>query len=103
MRGGMRGGNSDFNVPIRAFYPQNTFAQDPSREMTTSIMKGGIGFGPGFKGGKKNHSRKYLKKRITGGSGFLNNFGSLTGSHAAANQITGIQQSSHNFGQTYKV
>jgi len=89
----MRGGNSDFNVPIRAFYPQNTFAQDPSREMTTSMMKGG----------KKNHSRKYLKKRITGGSGFLNNFGSLTGSHAAANQITGIQQSNHNFGQTYKV
>ena len=101
----MRGG-SDFNVPIRAFYPQNTFAQDPSRQMSNSVMKGG----------KKNHSRKYLyrrrfntapfngvKKRIAGGSGFLHNFGSLSGSHIAANQITGIQQSNDNFVQSYNV
>jgi hypothetical protein len=91
----MRGG-SDFNVPIRAFYPQNTFVQDPSREMTTSMMKGGFS--------KKNHSRKYLKKRITGGDSFLNNFGSLSGSQGAGNQITGgTQLSNHNLGQSYKV
>ena len=100
----MRGGNSDFNVPIRVFYPQNTFAQDPSREMTTSLIKGGSG--SLFKGGsgikRKNHSRKYLKKRITGGDGFLNNFGSLTGSQAAGNQMTGATQLS-NQGQSYKV
>ncbi len=96
MRGGMRGGGSDFNVPIRAFYPQNTFAQDPSREMTTSLMKGGSGIK------RKNHSRKYLKKRIAGGSGFFNNFGSLTGSQTAANQITGTTPLSI-LGQSYKV
>ena len=62
----MRGGT--FNVPIRSFYPQNTFEHDPSRQ------NGG------------NHSRKYLKK---GGSGFFSNFGTLTGQQNMANQITG--------------
>lgn len=52
----LRGG-SDFNVPIRAFYPQNSFEHDPSREMQTSLLKGG-----------KKHSRKYLKPRRIGGS-----------------------------------
>ena len=53
----LRGG-SDFNVPIRAFYPQNSFEHDPSREMQTSLMKGG-----------KKHSRKYLNShRKSGGS-----------------------------------
>ena len=52
----LRGG-SDFNVPIRAFYPQNLFEHDPSREMQTSLLKGG-----------KKHSRKYLKPRRIGGS-----------------------------------
>ena len=51
-------GGSDFNVPIRAFYPQNSFEHDPSREMQTSLMKGG-----------KKHSRKYLHShRKSGGS-----------------------------------
>jgi len=62
----MRGGT--FNVPIRSFYPQNTFEHDPSRQ------NGG------------NHSRKYLKK---GGSGFFSNFGTLTGQQNMANQMTG--------------
>jgi hypothetical protein len=53
----MRGG-SYFNVPIRAFYPQNSFEHDPSRDMQTSLIKGG-----------KKHSRKYLKpSRKSGGS-----------------------------------
>ena len=75
----MRGGT--FNVPIRSFYPQNTFEHDPSRQT----------------GG--NHSRKYLKK---GGSGFFSNFGTLTGQQNMANQITGSHPSSQNF-NSYKV
>lgn len=85
----MRGG-SDFMVPIRAFYPQNNFEHDPSREMANSVIKGG---------GKKNHSRKYLK----GGNSFLYNFGSLTGASSAANQITGTNTLGLNLGQSYKV
>jgi len=77
----MRGG-SDFNVPIRVFYPQNNFEHDPSRQMSTSVMKGGLTKG----GRKKNHSRKYLK-----GGSFLNNFGSINGASSSANQITGTQ------------
>ena len=85
----MKGGNSDFNVPIHVFYPQNTFENDMSRQMTTSVMKGG----------SKNHSRKYLK----GGNGFFGNFGSLSGSSSAANQIAGSNSLNLNLGQSYKV
>jgi hypothetical protein len=72
----MRGGT--FNVPIRSFYPQNTFEHDPSRVV----------------GGKrKNHSRKYLKsskKMLSGGNnGFFSTFGTSSGSQTMANQITG--------------
>ena len=77
----MRGGT--FNVPIRSFYPQNTFEHDPSRQ----------------NGGGKNHSRKYLKR---GGSGFFSNFGTLTGQQNMANQITGSYPSSQNY-NSYKV
>jgi hypothetical protein len=87
----MRGG-SDFSVPIRVFYPQNSFEHDPSRQMTTSVLKGGS---------KRNHSRRYLK----GGSGFFPDFGVTTGAQSVSNQITGSYPS--NFGQslgpTYKV
>ena len=54
----MRGG-SDFNVPIRAFYPQNSFEHDPSGDMQTSLMKGG------------KHSRKYLKPRRKSGGSYM--------------------------------
>ena len=84
----MRGG-SDFNVPIRAFYPQNTFAQDPSRQMSNSVMKGGSKK-------RKNHSRKYLK----GGDGFFSNIGSLGIASRMVNQIAGT---SPNMVMNYKV
>jgi hypothetical protein len=87
----MRGG-SDFSVPIRVFYPQNSFEHDPSRQMTTSVLKGGS---------KRNHSRRYLK----GGNGFFPDFGVTTTAQSVSNQITGSYPS--NFGQslgpTYKV
>ena len=90
-RSQMRGG-SDFSVPIRAFYPQNSFEHDPSRQMTTSVLKGGS---------KRNHSRRYLK----GGNGFFSDFGVTTSAQSVSNQITGSYPS--NFGQslgpTYKV
>jgi hypothetical protein len=90
----LRGG-SDFQLPIRAFYPQNTFAYDPSREMTTSVLKGGS---------RKNHSRRYLKP-ISGGNGFFMNYGTTAGSPSASNQIMGVNQgsSSTSLGATYKV
>jgi hypothetical protein len=88
-RNQMRGG-SDFDVPIRLFYQQNNFEHDPSREMSNSVMKGGSKFKGGLtKGGKKNHSRKYLK-----GGSFLNNFGSITNPTNAPTQIAGAQISS---------
>jgi len=90
----LRGG-SDFQVPIRAFYPQNTFAYDPSREMTTSVLKGGS---------RKNHSRRYLKP-ISGGNGFFINYGTTAGSPSASNQIMGVNNgsSSTSLGATHKV
>ena len=75
----LNGGSSDFNVPIRSFYPQNTLAVDTQRMMVQT-------------GGKqKNLSRKWLKRPIhlKGGSGFFGNFGTLTGSSVNANLITG--------------
>ena len=53
-------GGSDFNVPIRAFYTQNSFEHDPSRDMQTSLIKGG-----------KKHSRKYLKPRRKSGGSYM--------------------------------
>ena len=90
----LRGG-SDFNVPIRAFYPQNTFEHDPSRQMATSILKGGS---------RRNHSRRYLKP-VSGGSGFFNNFGTYSGATSATNQIMGSNSisSGASLGPTYKV
>jgi len=107
-------------VSARYYYPQNMLAQDPQRDMTTSQIKGGCGCEmkaeqPMVKGGaysrtgRKNHSRKYLKKggmnnvkhvrRVPegtlvpskGGAGFFNNFGTTTGSSAVAGQVTGAQ------------
>ena len=75
-------------VSARYYYPQNMLAQDPQRDMTTSVIKGGCGCGMkgGMKGGsRKNHSRKYLR----GGAGFFNNFGTTTGASMAANDMTG--------------
>ena len=72
----LNGGSSDFNVPIRSFYPQNTLAVDTQRMMVQT-------------GGKnKNKSRKWLKP-TRGGSGFFSNFGTFAGSSVNANLITG--------------
>jgi hypothetical protein len=87
----MRGG-SDFNVPIRVFYPQNSFEDDPSRQMTTSVLKGGSR--------RRNHSRRYLK----GGNGFFPDFGTTSGATSVSNQITGSYFSTgSSLGPTYKV
>jgi len=90
----LRGG-SNFNVPIRAFYPQNTFEHDLSRQMTTSVLKGGS---------RRNHSRRYLKP-VSGGSGFFNNFGTYGGATSATNQIMGSNSisSGASLGPVYKV
>lgn len=82
-----RGGT--FSVPISKFYPQNTFESDPSRMMSVG-------------GSRKNHSRKYLKRKTDGGrrkiigekiiggnSGFFSHFGSMLGSNQTAQLITG--------------
>jgi len=103
-------------LSARYYYPQNMLAQDPQRDMTTSQIKGGCGCGMKTGGGgaygrtgRKNHSRKYLKKGgmnnvkhvrrvpegtlvpLKGGAGFFNNFGTITGANAAAGQVTGAQ------------
>ena len=90
----LRGG-SDFNVPIHSFYPQNTFENDASRQMTTSVLKGGS---------RRNHSRRYLKP-VSGGSGFFNNFGTYGGATSATNQIMGSNSisSGESLGPVYKV
>jgi len=90
----MRGG-TDFTVPIRAFYPQNTFENDASRQMTTSVLKGGS---------RRNHSRRYLKP-VSGGSGFFPDFGTSAGATSATNQIMGSYQlnSGASLGPVYKV
>ena len=83
----MNGGN--FSMPISKFYPQNTFEHDPSREMASSVLRGG-----------KKHSRKYLRG---GNSGFFSQFGSLSGASQVAGQVTGFQPSSPSLGPFYKV
>ena len=80
MRGGFAG------VSARYYYPQNMLVQDPQRDIQTSLLKGGCGCGMKTGGKRKNHSRKYYKK---GGAGFFNNFGTVSGSVAAAGQVTG--------------
>jgi hypothetical protein len=81
----LNGGSSDFNVPIRSFYPQNTLAVDTQRMIVQT-------------GGKhKNFSRKWLKRPIhlKGGSGFFGNFGTFAGSSVNANLITGTPHSNN--------
>ena len=86
-------GGSDFNVPIRSFYPQNQYLVDPQR---MSVVGGGI-----RKKGR-NHSRKYLKKG--GGSwGFFGDFGTTSGAFSNASAVTGISNGAANFGQRYLV
>ena len=86
----LRGG-SDFNVPIRAFYPQNTFEHDLSRQMTTSVLKGGSRYLKPVSGG--------------GGTGFFPDFGISAGATSVSNQITGSYPSNSgaSLGPTYKV
>jgi hypothetical protein len=83
----MNGGQ--FSVPISKFYPQNTFEHDPSRQMASSVLKGG-----------KKHSRKYLRG---GNSGFFSQFGSPLGASQVAGQVTGLQPSAPSLGPFYKV
>lgn len=83
----MRGGQ--FNVPISKFYPQNSFEHDPSREISSSLIKGG-----------KKHSRKYLRG---GNSGFFSQFGSIAGVSQVSSQITGAYQAPTFMGSSYKV
>ena len=83
----MRGG--EFSVPISKFYPQNTFEHDPSRQISSSVIRGG-----------KKHSRKYLRG---GNSGFFSQFGSIAGVSQVSNQITGAYQAPTFMGSSYKV
>jgi len=88
-RKSQRGGGSDFNVPIRSFYPQNQYLVDPLR---MAVVGGG-----GDKK-RKNHSRKYLRK---GGSswGFLGNFGTTSGALSNATTLTGVSAGPANITQ----
>jgi hypothetical protein len=79
----LNGGSSDFNVPIRSFYPQNTLAVDTQRMM---VQTGGK---------RKNMSRKWLRTQFKGGSGFFGNFGTFAGSSVNANLITGTPHSNN--------
>ena len=83
----MRGGQ--FNVPISKFYPQNSFENDPSRNISSSLIKGG-----------KKHSRKYLRG---GNSGFFSQFGTIAGVSQVSNQIAGAYQAPTFMGSSYKV
>ena len=88
-RKSQRGGGSDFNVPIRSFYPQNQYLVDPQR---MAVVGGG-----GDKK-RKNHSRKYLRK---GGSswGFLGDFGTTSGALSNATAVTGFSAGPANITQ----
>ncbi len=58
MRGcSMKGGNSDFNVPISKFYPLNDLKVDVQRN---SEFDNGLKVGGGYRK-KQRYSRKYLK------------------------------------------
>lgn len=70
----IKGGNSDFNVPIHSFYPQNMLQNDTQR-MTPPIRGGS----------RKKHSRKYLR----GGASFFDSFGTTNGAQQVSQQITG--------------
>jgi hypothetical protein len=83
----MNGGQ--FSMPISKFYPQNTFVNDPSREMASSVLRGG-----------KKHSRKYLRG---GNSSFFSQFGSPFGASQVAGQVMGFQPSQPSLGPFYKV
>jgi hypothetical protein len=83
----MNGGQ--FSMPISKFYPQNTFEHDPSRQMASSVLRGG-----------KKHSRKYLRG---GNSGFFSQLGSLSGASQVAGQVAGFQPSQASLGPFYKV
>jgi len=85
-------GGSDFNVPIRSFYPQNQYLVDPQRMAV-------VGGGGGEK--RRNHSRKYLRKG--GGSwGFFGDFGTTSGAFNNAASVTGVPHGP-NLGQRYLV
>ena len=71
-------GGSDFNVPIRSFYPQNQYLVDPQRMAVVGGDKK-----------RRNHSRKYLRRG--GGSwGFLGDFGTTSGALNNASAVTGF-------------
>ncbi len=104
-------------LAARYYYPQNMLAQDPQRDITTSVMKGGCGCGmkaeqplikggmkggmkgccgcgmkaeqPMVKGGSRNRKNHSRKYLKRGGAGFFNNFGTTTGASSAASEITG--------------
>jgi len=80
-----RGGASDFNVPIRSFYPQNQYLSDPQRMAVV--------------GGGRKYSRKYLRKGGGLGWGFFGNFGTSGGALNIATAATGISQEPANIGQ----
>ena len=73
----IKGGNSDFNVPIHSFYPQNMLQNDTQRmtQIDTPIRGGS----------RKKHSRKYLR----GGASFFDSFGTTNGAQQVSQQITG--------------
>jgi hypothetical protein len=83
----MNGGQ--FSMPISKFYSQNTFEHDPSREISSSVLRGG-----------KKHSRKYLRG---GNSSFFSQLGSLSGASQVSQQVTGFQPSAPSLGPFYKV
>jgi hypothetical protein len=83
-----RGGASDFNVPIRSFYPQNQYSVDPQRMAIVG-------------GKRRNHSRKYLKKG--GSGGLLLNFGATPGVLSTASAFTGFSTGAANVGQRFMV
>jgi len=80
-------GGSDFNVPIRSFYPQNQYVVDPQRMAVV--------------GGGRKYSRKYLRKG--GGWGFFGDFGTTSGALNNATAVTGISQGYANVGQRFMV
>ena len=82
----------EMNLPLNRFYPQNNYNVDPQRM--------------GMVGGRKNHSRKYLRRalKMKGGSwGFFGNFGTVSGANSNVTSITGVSNGSANVGQRFLV
>jgi hypothetical protein len=88
----------ELNLPLNRFYPQNNYIVDPQRM--------------GMVGGRKNHSRKYLRRALKmkgalemkGGSwGFFGNFGTVSGANSNVSSITGVSNGSANVGQRFLV